>query len=60
MLCFRDRSYCVAECYNNDCKIKFEDAKRERAESPDGFVRNLPICVVDYSVVCEGYEPKEK
>ena len=41
MLCYKDRTYCGAECkLQGTCKDSYMYAKEEQAKHPDAFVRN--------------------
>lgn len=62
MLCYRDRTYCA--CRNCKKYASCEDSEHhavvERNLHPDAFVRNLPLCVADFSDNCKEYELAKK
>ncbi len=62
MICFRDMTFCSADCYNTDCGRYFSEldaieARRWWSHDPN----NAPIAFCDYSATCPDFqdEPSE-
>jgi hypothetical protein len=54
MLCYKDRTYCGAECkLQGTCKDSYVYAKEEQKKHPDAFVRKLPFSIRLENSSCE-------
>jgi hypothetical protein len=51
MLCYKDKTYCVAACKNDRCTIRLTDQIRKEAES-----FGIPLSMADFSKGCYDYE----
>jgi len=54
MMCYRDITFCIAECANTNCQRKFTDKVQQDAQKWWGN-ENAPIAVSDLSEGCEDY-----
>ena len=54
MLCYRDRTFCNAECSNNECPIRVTDKLWKEA---DDF--GLPLALADFSNTCKVFIPNK-
>lgn len=53
MLCYRDRTYCIAECNNTTCPLRLTPKIEKEAED-----FGLPICAADYTGGCAEFMEK--
>jgi hypothetical protein len=58
-MCFRDKTYCAAECANAACSRQFTKAEQEAAERWWGGP-GAPVSWADMSVGCADYQPVEQ
>lgn len=56
-MCFRDRSYCSANCKNLNCDRNFTDELHEAARKWWGG-DNAPVAFMDFSPTCQEYDPR--
>ena len=65
MLCYRDRTFCVSKCANIECKLRFTEGDKMRAQrwwnrnEPDiAKWREAPVSFADYkdAEYCIGYK----
>ena len=59
MMCYRDRTYCVAECSTKECNSKYTEQVQADAEQWWGSP-SAPICISDLSSGCPAYQPKQE
>ncbi len=55
-MCYRDRTYCGADCANTQCDRKLTIEVHQAAEQWWGSPE-APIAVSDYSLTCPAYQP---
>lgn len=59
MLCYKDRTYCGAECkLQGTCKDSYVYAKEEQQKHPDEFVRTLPFSI-RYKTECKDFQKND-
>lgn len=58
MLCYRDMTFCSADCATKNCPRQFTDKERERSKLwwGDG-PGEVPVAFSDFSEHCEMYQP---
>jgi len=54
MICFRDRTYCAAQCANKECPARLTDEAREAAAKWWNGA-DAPIALADMSDACGAY-----
>lgn len=59
MIGYRDKTFCVASCANNDCDRKYTIEVQQAAEQWWGSPE-APICVSDFSLNCPAYKPQQE
>ena len=52
MICYRDRTYCAADCANDQCGIRLTAEIIQAA-----YESCLPVSQDDFSGTCEIYKP---
>lgn len=57
-MCFRDMTFCIAECANTNCPRKYTDKVQRFAEIWWGS-KDAPISLGDMSEGCKDYQPVE-
>lgn len=60
MICYRDMTFCSAECATLDCPSQFTDEHREKAQrwwgdGPGG----PPVAFADFSGHCDKFSPPQ-
>ncbi|MDE2107081.1 MAG: hypothetical protein KGL39_58280 [Patescibacteria group bacterium] len=56
MLCYKDQTFCSAECATEKCPVRYTD--EIRADARKWWGRDgAPICVANLSRQCAFYEP---
>lgn len=61
MMCYRDKTFCSAECATTDCHRQFTERDRIGSEQwarLSGF-ESAPIAWSDFSTTCPKYKPAE-
>ena len=58
MICFKDRTFCSADCKTFSCHRQFTDELHQQARDwwghdPD----NAPVAFSDFSDTCQSYQP---
>ena len=54
MICYRDRTYCIAKCTNVECSKMLTKKVKEDAED-----FGLPVSFTDFSDTCTDFIKKE-
>lgn len=59
MICFRDKTFCTANCVNHSCDDKL--TKQVSADADRWWPgEGAPISTNDFSHRCKNYKPEEK
>lgn len=58
MICYRDKTYCIARCSNHDCNSKLTQQVELDAKKWWGNDK-APIAMADFSQTCEDYKAEE-
>ena len=59
MICFKDQSFCNAECENYTCSRMFTGKIVKEAQEWWGS-ENPPISLMDMSIGCSAYIPRQE
>ena len=54
MICYKDRSYCVAKCMTKECARNLSKEEQQHA-----LELGLPIALTDFSSDCDSYVPED-
>ncbi|WP_230770600.1 hypothetical protein [Sphingomonas sp. Leaf4] len=61
MICYRDRTFCIADCTRTDCDVRMTPEVQAGADRWwAGFPGPAPIATGDRSAHCEYHQPKEQ
>jgi hypothetical protein len=61
MLCFRDMTFCSAECRTTDCRRNWTPEKAAEARQWWGDMKGeAPVAFSDFSAHCSDYDPPEE
>lgn len=51
MICYKNRSYCIANCSQSECTDMITEEVQDKA-----IRTNLPLSMIDYSDICKDYK----
>ncbi|MCP4491256.1 MAG: hypothetical protein GY820_28665 [Gammaproteobacteria bacterium] len=61
MICYKDMTFCAAECVNRECRRNYspevhQGARKWWSHDPD----NAPIALRDFSALCDDFMPHKE
>ncbi len=59
MICYQDKTYCIAECSNNECATKLTDSVKSDAKKWWGGDDAL-IATSDFGTLCIDFKPLDE
>jgi hypothetical protein len=59
MICYKDMTFCIADCANKKCHIKYTDQVVKDAAKWWGN-GNAPIAIADRSKGCSEFKPRKE